>query len=1463
MVLLHIPAIQTFMGSQAGSFLSKKLGTAVSVGRINLGFFNRIVIDDITIYDQQQQKMLHASRLAGKIDVLPLVFDGKVRVSSTQLFGLEADFYKKTATAKPNFQFALDSLASKDTLSHTPLDIQIQSLVIRHGKVRYNQWDAPKTPHQFNLKHLDLTELSTHINLYTLTDDSLAVKVKKMAFKEKSGLDIHSLTCQIHAGKNRSQLSNFVLQLPATHINIPNATVSYKMKNKQIEKKSVSYVASLNESTITPCDVACFLPNLKHFRNSLSLRSDLHGTASALHLDLLRITSSTGSITLNGSGMISNWDTTPLWKIQLDETKLSADGLQYVAKNFNGTKIRIPQEIMRLGNIRVKGYAQGKGRTISSRGNIQTDAGNVQLQLSLTSNQFSGNIQTDGINLSRILNDNHYGQVVADIKAEGRLKAYGQHNQKKLPVDQLTLKGNIGRFDYKGYSYRNLTVDGSLNNHTIGGLLTMDDPNGKVELNGSVNFSKQAPTVHLTGSVRNFNAQALQLTNALGNRILDFDAKADFTGNSLAHANGYLHLENVQSVDAKHRLYFNNIDLSTGYQDNEHFVSLESDFGNILIRGNYNYKTLTQSFINVIADKLPSVPGLPPASKGLSNDFAVIANIYDASLVQSLFGTPLQLHEPLHIKGALNDNDHQVNIDIDAPGLTYDGMHFTNSHIYLFTRGESLYSNATVNYVAENGRKTTLDLEGYAANNKLTTTMNWKIPGTKPLRGLLKAESEFYVNENGKDAAHIHILPSEVFLDDTRLEVKPADIYYSKKDLYVDHFQISNNNQHIIISGKATDNPDDAMYADLQDIDVANVLELINFHSIDFAGFASGRATLKNVFGTLDAEARLDVKDFRFENGRMGILHAYADYNTSEGNINIDAVTDDEPYGTTLIKGYISPVRNNIDLHIQAQGTRLEFVENYCSSFLDNVNAKGNGHCRVFGDLKHVNIEGGIVADGDLHIKTLNTTYTLRNDTIVMVPNEIIFHRDSIYDREGHLGIVTGALHHKELKQMTFDINVEGNNLLAYDFHDYGDQIFYGTVYGTGNCYIKGRKGEISFNIEATLNKESFIEYNAASPEGISKGDFIHWEQMTPEITSVESRGTSSYSWRKTVSRPSDIRINFLVNTTPDFTLRLLMDENTGDMISLNGNGVLRATYFNKGGLEMFGNYLIDYGTYTMTVQNVIKKVFTFQPGSTIVFGGDPFNATLNMKGQYTVPAVSLSDLQMGNSFTNNNIRVNCLMNIGGTAGDPKVTFDLDMPTLSTDAQQMIRSVINSEEDMNQQVIYLLAVGRFMPQTTNNATTENPAQPNQTTLAMQSLLSGTLSQQINTVLSNVVKSSNWNFGAHISPGNEGFNNAEYEGLLSGRLLNNRLLINGEFGYRDNVKSQQSSFIGDFDVQYLLFPNGNLSVKVYNKTNDRYFTRNSLTTQGIGILMKKDFTTLKDLFGREKKKKKKMKPSAKK
>lgn len=401
-------------------------------------------------------------------------------------------------------------------------------------------------------------------------------------------------------------------------------------------------------------------------------------------------------------------------------------------------------------------------------------------------------------------------------------------------------------------------------------------------------------------------------------------------------------------------------------------------------------------------------------------------------------------------------------------------------------------------------------------------------------------------------------------------------------------------------------------------------------------------------------------------------------------------------------------------------------------------------------------------------------------------------------------------------------------------------------------------------DINARPEKGSNITYNVSTQNADDARELIRWRQVKPtgpnededNIHNQDKEKSNTYETGDDRQVTSDIHLNFLVNCTPDATLKVIMDNQSGDYVALNGDGTLRATYYNKGAFDIFGNYIVDHGVYKLTVRNIIKKDFIFQKGGMIKFGGNPFAASLDLKALYVLNSVSLSDLNIGRSFSNNNVRVNCLMNVTGTPQTPKVAFDLDMPTLSSDAKQMVSSVINAEEEMNQQVLYLLAVGRFYTQGNNNATSSNQAsQHNQASLAMQSILSGTISQRINTLLGNVVNNNNWNFGANISTGTEGFNDAEYEGILSGRLLNNRLLLNGQFGYRDSPNAT-TSFIGDFDLKYLLYPNGNLAINVYNKTNDRYFTRNSLNTQGIGLLMKKDFNGLRDLFGNKKAKKKK-------
>ena len=132
------------MGKKAGDLLSEKFGTEVRVGRINIGLFNRVIVDDVLMKDQSGQEMIRASRLSTTIDLIPL-FNGKISISSAQLFGLQGTFYKKDALSKPNFQFALDSLASKDTTHHTPLDLHIGTIVVRHSGFTYDRLDIPRT----------------------------------------------------------------------------------------------------------------------------------------------------------------------------------------------------------------------------------------------------------------------------------------------------------------------------------------------------------------------------------------------------------------------------------------------------------------------------------------------------------------------------------------------------------------------------------------------------------------------------------------------------------------------------------------------------------------------------------------------------------------------------------------------------------------------------------------------------------------------------------------------------------------------------------------------------------------------------------------------------------------------------------------------------------------------------------------------------------------------------------------------------------------------------------------------------------------------------------------------------------------------------------------------------------------------------------------------------------------------
>lgn len=1410
-VLMHLPSVQTFLGKEVAEALADKFGTKVEVGKVNLGFFNRIIIDDVMMYDQQGDSLIYASRLSAKIDYMAAT-QGKISVSSAQIFGLRANLYRQTAKSPANFQFVLDSLASKDTTQHKPLDLHIGSLIIRRGAIAYNQRDVAPRSGVFSPQHIRVSELSSHILLNHVTDNSIDLLFKKLSFKDESGFKLQSLHFKLQADRQKATLKEFRLLMPRSELVLDDLKATYRFEGKRFIPESLRFKGGIQQSKITFADVASLVPALRHFDDAVFVSSRFSGTAKSISVPSLNLRTGSGSINLQARGSYSHASSHPAWNADIANLNLSPAGVEFLAENL-GSKVKIPKEIQRLGTIHLTGKAKGYEKVLSAKGNIETDAGNISLQAVKNDDRIKASVDTRGVNLGRILDNRKLGTVEAKIDAHGTMK-------------HIFAKGNIARFDYGNYDFHNIEIDGDYDMKTLRGTASIADPNVNLSVKGDYH---------------------------LGSRLYALDAAINHLRPTVL---------GMKMHDPSYSL--DNISISANNKGKEGHLDVEAPFVSLYARGQYDLTTIYGSIMRLVADKLPTIPGISKhAAKGY-NDFTLQANITSAEVLQRMFGLPLSLSLPVHINGNISDAEKNVNLYINAPNFSWDGSAFHDANIELNTIGDSLRMEARISQGLPYEKAPVYRLRAAAADNNLSTLLYYANQSSKlPITGKIDARTQFFTSDNGATGVHVTVNPSEIMLGEKKWLLNPADIIYRKNELTVDMLNFSHGDQHIIINGKATPQATDSIVADLKDVDVAYILNLVNFHSVDFAGKASGKAVVKSIFQTPEAYANLDVKDFVFENGPLGTLHAKAAYDNQEGQINIDATAEDGPEHLTVINGYVSPKRNYIDLGIEAHNTSLKFMENFCGSFLNNVEAWCKGKLNVVGDLKNINLVGDVVAHGRMHMKQLGTDYTFNHLRAHAIPDDIQFEGDSIYDshyngKHSHFALIRGGIHHKHLTRLSYDLDIDANNFLGFDTHEFGDDTFYGTVFATGTVGIHGKSGETIIDIDATPEPHSIFVYNVASPDAISAGSFIHWNDATPYIYRPYSPDSDKDKKNDSSSDfSSDMRINFLVNTNPNLTLKLMMDDQTGDYITLNGNGVIRANYYNKGGLDMFGNYVVDHGQYKLTIQNIIKKDFDFQPGGTIAFGGDPYNAPLNLQAKYTVNGVPLSDLNIGRSFSSNNIRVDCLMDITGTPGAPKVDFSMDLPTVNSDAKQMIYSVINSQEEMNQQVLYLLGIGRFYTQTKNNQTSEDASQQSQTSLAMQSLLSGTISQQINNVLSSFVNSSNWNFGANISTGNEGFNNAEYEGILSGRLLNNRLLFNGQFGYRDNANATQS-FIGDFDLRYLIFPNGNLSIHVYNQTNDRYFTRNSLNTQGVGLIMKKDFFNLRDLLGIKKKSKDKEK-----
>jgi hypothetical protein len=276
--------------------------------------------------DQQGRDMLNVSRLSARVDLIPLV-NGRISIATAQLFGMQAKLYRKDAESKPNFQFVIDSLASKDTTDTTPLDLRINSLIIRNSRIKYDRLDLPATPGRLNPDHLALSNISAHIVLKTLSEDSLNVNIKRLSFKEQSGLKVDRLAFHYDGGRRSSTLHGLQLFMKGTRLQLGEVRATYFFRDDHFVMPSLQLTGSVQPSAVTLSDFACLQPALQPFSQPLNLSARFSAEGESFTLHQLAIGTDDGELKADIQGACSNCMHTPVWRATVNDLSLSANAV--------------------------------------------------------------------------------------------------------------------------------------------------------------------------------------------------------------------------------------------------------------------------------------------------------------------------------------------------------------------------------------------------------------------------------------------------------------------------------------------------------------------------------------------------------------------------------------------------------------------------------------------------------------------------------------------------------------------------------------------------------------------------------------------------------------------------------------------------------------------------------------------------------------------------------------------------------------------------------------------------------------------------------------------------------------------------------------------------------------------------------------------------------------------------------
>lgn len=1453
-VAIQDPIIQKFAIRIAGGYISSKTGAEVQIGRLYISPNFTIHIDHFLVKDLREHTLLGVEELRVR-PIMEDIVHGEIHIGRVELNNAEANLIKYKDSTQMNLQFLIDAFTLDKKEREKPVVVDVDRVLLK--KLNFQLWDQNrddplKTANGLmDYAHLVIDDINLDLEGLRVIGDSITGTIHHLAGKEISGFTIKYLESDLNVSQSGILLDGLRLQTSNSNLSLDLHMLYNNYQAFRTFVDSVTFDTPVYPSDILLTDLGPFTNRLYQMPDLIHFEGVMRGPVRRFSLNDLKFsfgedTDFEGSLSIEPINFTKGQQT-----LNIKRMNFTYDDLANFHIPIPSQTIPIPAALKPMGHGTLTGYFDGSFKKFSTDLAVASEMGDVHATLTkhvndLQYNVIEGNVDAECLDIGLLAN-------ASDIIGTLDLSANIIGRQPKGGDMDIDIEGEVIDVFLLGNEIDEIAFNGNLHRKCFNGKVSVDDNELGLDFKGRFDFSDpKALAGNFKADITKADLHKLNLIKNDNIATLSCSIMADVTDiNNFNQAEGTLAIKNLAFTNSRGNFAMKQLNASIA-NDNlmQKRINLNCDFLDFTMAGKMDFTTLGTAFKQYVSSYL-TIPQwtdelelFAKSGNSAEQDFIVDLNLKDPKPITQLLMPAVSVAKNTTLNGTFTSKSHSLNMTMRSKYVKVNDIKINN----IECKNQSGLRRSTLKLNVEQvvlrdsteHNPTMLSLD---ALNLLASLQDDNVK-------LHLGWDDRDVVDHNKSDLNLTFVPtptggrlafdqSSLLLNDYPWTVNPNSfIAIDDGRVQISNLELLSEGQRLLVDGYAPIQQDDTLAVSLDQFDLGSLSFLLTGLGFDINGLISGNATLSNLKNDPTVFANLGVKGFGIDGTTYGDADIVSRWNNDLSAIDLDIGMVYEEQKVINLTGlfYTGRKNDNLDFNLDLDGLELSIL----SPFLNKVAKRLQGQCvgtaTIKGSLKAPDIQGMVKVDnGGCKINFLNTFYTF-SPVITLTDGLITLSPFSLVDTLGNSALAMGTITHNHLKDMTLDLKLYPNNFLAMATTESNNTSFYGTAIADGTIEAYGPTDNLSLNIKALTRKGTSMTIPIGGNTIVKQHEFISFVDHTSEIVEEEEEEPVEVSHRK-----NNFNINLDLDVNNDAQVRIALPNGLGS-IEGKGEGNIKLGLPSNSSMSLIGDYVIHSGSLALNIQDMLKRNFSLEPGSSISWTGDPVNGTINATGVYQTKA-SLSSLGLADSTNtaSSNIKVDCLVRLKNKLLNPDISFGIRLPNASEDLQQAVFYVIDTtnQAEMLVQALYLMVFNTF----NYGGGSSNGYY-------------GLITNQLNDFISQLID-DDIDINVNYKPGSE-MSNEEMTVAMRKQLFDDRLTIETNFGViRPNsaYASNSTNIVGDFNLDYKITRDGRLSGQVFNRSNynttyyQYTYYKMAPYTQGIGLSYSKSFDTFRDLFKR--------------